>query len=65
MTRPLRADVAGGWYRTTARGHNRSAIFLNQDDRHHFLECLAVNHAGLAARDVRDVAGADQVRLGG
>lgn len=41
MARPLRVDVAGGWYHTTARGHNRGAIFLDQKDRQHFLELLA------------------------
>lgn len=41
MARPLRVDVAGGWYHTTARGHNRGAIFLDREDRQHFLERLA------------------------
>ena len=40
MTRPLRIDVAGGWYHTTSRGLNRAPIWKNDTDRAHFLELL-------------------------
>lgn len=42
MARPLRIDVAGGWYHVTARGNNRQAIFCDKRDREHFLELLEV-----------------------
>jgi REP element-mobilizing transposase RayT len=41
MSRPLRINLAGGWYHVTARGHNRRAIFLDVTDRNHFLELLS------------------------
>jgi REP element-mobilizing transposase RayT len=41
MGRPLRINLAGGWYHVTARGHNRRAIFLDVSDRNHFLELLS------------------------
>lgn len=41
MSRPLRINIAGGWYHVTARGQQRRAIYLDQRDRHHFLELLA------------------------
>ena len=31
MIRPLRINLAGGWYHVTARGNNRQAIY--DDDR--------------------------------
>ena len=40
MARPLRINVAGGWYHITARGNNRQAIFVDKRDREHFLELL-------------------------
>jgi REP element-mobilizing transposase RayT len=40
MTRPLRVNVAGGWYHVTARGTERRAIFTHTRDREHFLELL-------------------------
>ncbi len=40
MTRPLRVDVAGGWYHITARGIERRAIFHDTRDHEHFLEVL-------------------------
>ena len=40
MARPLRINVAGGWYHITARGNNRQAIFCDKRDREHFLELL-------------------------
>jgi len=41
MARPLRSDVAGGWYHITARRHSRARLFLDDRDRRHFLELLA------------------------
>lgn len=40
MTRPLRIDVAGGWYHVTARGIERRAVFQDDRDHAHFLELL-------------------------
>ncbi|MSR64597.1 MAG: hypothetical protein EXS18_02320 [Verrucomicrobiae bacterium] len=40
MARPLRIDVAGGWYHVTARGNERRNIFRDDRDRHHLLELL-------------------------
>jgi putative transposase len=40
MARPLRIDIAGGWYHVTARGQNRQAIYRGDRDRVHFLELL-------------------------
>ena len=33
MPRPLRPQVAGGFYHVTARGNNRAAIFFDDEDR--------------------------------
>jgi putative transposase len=41
MARPLRVDVAGGWYHVMARGIERRAIFADARDHEHFLELLA------------------------
>ncbi len=41
MARPLRINVAGGWYHVTGRGNERRAIFRDDEDRHQFLERLA------------------------
>jgi putative transposase len=41
MARPVRVDVAGGWYHVTARGIERRAIFEGRRDHEHFLELLA------------------------
>jgi len=41
MTRPLRIDVANGWYHITNRGNNRQVLFKDKRDREHFLELLA------------------------
>jgi len=38
MARPVRIDVAGGWYHVTARGNERRAIFYDDVDRRHFVE---------------------------
>ena len=41
MARPLRIEFAGAVYHLTARGNAQQAIFLNDDDRHDFLELVA------------------------
>ena len=41
MARPLRIDIEGGWYHITARGHNRGVIYLDAQDRKHFLDLMA------------------------
>jgi len=41
MARPLRIQGAGLSYHVTARGNGRMAIFLDDQDRHTFLELLA------------------------
>jgi len=41
MARPVRVDVAGGWYHVTARGIERRAIFEGVRDHEHFLELIA------------------------
>jgi len=38
MARPVRIDVADGWYHVTARGIDRRAIFVEDRDRQHFIE---------------------------
>jgi putative transposase len=40
MTRPLRLDVAEGWYHVTARGIDRREIFTEDRERNHFLFLL-------------------------
>ncbi len=40
MVRPLRIDVADGWYHVTARGIERRALFNDRRDHEHFLELL-------------------------
>lgn len=66
MARPLRLDVAGGVYHVTARGNERRAVFLDDEDRSDYLErlgsyrakcgfqllayCLMTNHVHLALR---------------
>ena len=40
MARPVRVDVANGWYHITARGIERRAIFADERDHIHFLELL-------------------------
>lgn len=37
MTRPLRINLAGGWYHVTARGNNRQTIYEDDRDRQHFM----------------------------
>jgi len=38
MARPLRIDLAGGWYHVTARGIDRRAIIRDDRDREQFGE---------------------------
>lgn len=40
MARPLRIDVADGWYHVTSRGIDRRAIFATEREHEHFLELL-------------------------
>jgi putative transposase len=40
MARPLRIDLPGWPMHVTQRGVNRCAIFLDDDDRHHYLRLL-------------------------
>ena len=40
MARPLRIDVADGWYHVTARGIERRAVFTDRRDDEHFWELL-------------------------
>ncbi len=37
MARPLRIDVADGWYHLTVRGIERRALFEDRRDHEHFL----------------------------
>ena len=50
MSRPLRIDVAGGWYHVTARGIERRKIYRDDRDKEHFLEVLEdmVDRFGIA-----------------
>lgn len=41
MSRPLRIEFAGALYHITSRGNARQDIFHNDEDREHFLLCLA------------------------
>jgi putative transposase len=41
MARPIRIEVAGGWYHVTARGNERRRIFADERDRVRFVELLA------------------------
>jgi REP element-mobilizing transposase RayT len=49
MARPLRIDVAGGWYHVSARGIKRRAIFREDRERLYFLELIeeAVSRFGV------------------
>jgi putative transposase len=40
MARPLRIDIANGWYHVMARGIERRTVFRDQRDHEHFLELL-------------------------
>ncbi len=41
MARPLRIELAGGYYHVMNRGNNRQDIFLTDKDRKTFLGALA------------------------
>lgn len=41
MVRPLRIERANAWYHITARGNERRAIFMDDQDRQRFLALLA------------------------
>ena len=41
MARPLRTNIAGGWYHVTSRGQNRQAIFLDVADGANFMARVA------------------------
>ena len=45
MARPLRLNIADGWYHVFHRGTERCRIFADDRDRAHFLELLAEMHA--------------------
>ena len=40
MSRPLRIDIADGWYHAMARGFERGVVFDDDRDREHFLALL-------------------------
>lgn len=40
MARPLRVDVADGWYHVTSRGIDRRLIFMGPEEYRHFLDLL-------------------------
>ena len=44
MARPLRIDIAYGWYHITNRGLDRRQIFNDDRDYGHFLELLGEMH---------------------
>jgi len=41
MARSVRIEYPGAYYHVMARGNRREAIFLDEDDRKFFLQCLA------------------------
>jgi putative transposase len=41
MTRPIRINVAGGWYHVTGRGTERRVIYEEEAEYAHFLDLLA------------------------
>jgi putative transposase len=41
MTRPLRIELADGYYHVMNRGNNRQDIFLSDKDRKAFMDALA------------------------
>ena len=40
MARPVRIEVAGGWYHVVARGNERRRVFIDDKDRLRFVELL-------------------------
>jgi hypothetical protein len=41
MARSVRVEFSGAYYHVMARGNRRAAIFLDDDDRRFFVQCLA------------------------
>ena len=41
MARPVRIELAGGWYHVVARGNERRRIFADDKDRRRFVELLS------------------------
>ncbi|MCG2678724.1 MAG: hypothetical protein L6455_01975 [Kiritimatiellae bacterium] len=50
MARPLRIDVADGWYHITSRGIDRRPIFDDDRDYAHYLDLLGKMHERYAVR---------------
>ena len=50
MARPVRINVAGGWYHITARGHNRGRIYREPGDYTRFLKLLGEMSARFRVR---------------
>lgn len=50
MARPIRIDLAGGWYHVTSRGNERKAIYHHDRDRLHWLELLEEMTASYGVR---------------
>jgi len=50
MARPLRIDLAGGWYHVTSRGNERRSIFRDDRDRLHLRELLGDMHERFGVR---------------
>jgi REP element-mobilizing transposase RayT len=66
MARPLRVDIADGWYHITARGTDRRTIFTERREREHFLELLEalVNRYGVRLHGYGSCATTVGVRTG-
>jgi REP element-mobilizing transposase RayT len=58
MARPLRIELADGYYHVMNRGNNRQDIFLSDKDRKAFMEALADSCEIYKKRD-----GVDLLRL--
>ena len=41
MARPLRLELSGGIYHVTSRGNGRTDIYLNDEDRTHWLKLFS------------------------
>lgn len=44
MARPLRIEFPGAFYHVTSRGNRKQPIFISDDDRYFFLNCLQEAH---------------------
>lgn len=49
MARPLRIEYPGAFYHVHARGNQKQSIFVSDDDRLHFLNCLRTAHEKFGA----------------